>query len=1337
MGLSDFLSNGKLGNFLAGDNSVLSIKSPNKEIDSSPNKIWNAVGFILQVELVSRINYLYIAGKHIGYIVKCQKVLFFLSLTVPRLPIFLAGNVLFNELYKKIWDDKPGYFNRITLKNIKVFGFEITCAYFIAWCAKYFDNQITISEPLYTSPHGNVDIIGVYSLLIKTFVANIALPKHYWKLFDNFYKNENENHQKEIYARLEKKKKEKFLELTNEIDENTLKLLELKKEKADNEASWVTGNEIDQIPQVEEDKGTPVLESFYNFFDDPSSSMTRFNKTDRISFPKPTTLHITVEQEQKLHDLAKHNADLAEHNTELDKEIYKLETSIGTAIAETEEIKRPISDSIIKNVQIQQVENMLTGDLIPTIEKALHVSPFWRNETTQEYFKFLKEIDESKKDDVMKEVSNYVKTQEDLSRYDGTDLNLLIKKYTTVLPSNVTGEEMLFNTAVFIYSQTKNINIFSEENLKELSGQIFKNMILQEVIPIKAKSDKQIPKDYPTWQRVLSQFRWISNVENEKFINHFKKEMFNFKDDNGLLENSQKEAIQNLYEKTEFFRKVKKEFSPRFLESILGENDPTSLFQDWFDKQITTKIDFLFFINSVLKEHKLSETEQAYITALRNSPNPVLYIETRNTFLTKKTVSVSLKTLNMVVAMFQQKKIMDENPDKWSFAISTVSNLYTGYKQHSEIDRQNAQNFGPTIQNTHYRPAIPGQSLSTTPGIDNLDKLKYFVTDVYAPAANTYAIIETLNKIGPDIIQGNVTKAGWNALGLGGQLLIPGLIGLVIYRESHKNNAIMMKVVFGLAFTLAIDMYLTEFVNPNHTFTLNVLDPNFYKWETEQNLIFKFHENPFFYNLTNQAFSIVSQRYMFKQLHNHFFPERQIPYIRNVSENETNTIRNSVLSFVHVLWYKYPRLRYLFMNSNEQDYNLMIDLLCLSPAECPIPQWDNVPNLWNTLSPDGINLLIQIIGMGVVANIPDIYTMAPLISIISLFFCKLLPGPPAVRLIYEPLTRFTQLKLPDCLLSTAARAHIKIITIDTKYNKKYQHSKNFEEDEEISLVIVDCTKTITHHAMTKTIPREFTVNDCVYKLVSFIESKEEKNIPVTNMTYDDVNWVTFEDGKQHLKLEQVWETNQRVQLMMYENVTRELKVNLPFTEVVETFITRLQIHAGAVLIIEHNKFQPHNNDHIRCEIYACVLAYLTLKQTVQTDEDVTSMAEMLKKEYTHKTTLQSSNFQNNDFKFLNEMFSNMDADFVNNQSYSNNERSMLLRDPYNDFKAKAEFITSRLTCSLTIYLCDDIYSENELVFQDLTFGKLGNVHLQVGCLYGAVSHHPKPIYHFFPLKKEN
>ena len=182
------------------------------------------------------------------------------------------------------------------------------------------------------------------------------------------------------------------------------------------------------------------------------------------------------------------------------------------------------------------------------------------------------------------------------------------------------------------------------------------------------------------------------------------------------------------------------------MKLILGESDPTGAFQGWFEKKITTKIDFLFFINSVLKQHKLSETEQAYITALRNSPNPVLHIETQNTFLAKKSLSNSLKMANMAIALFQQKKIMDENPDKWALTISTVSNFYTGYKQHFEIDRQNDQNFGPIIQNTHYRNEILGQSLSTTPGINSWDKLGYLVTDVYNPVANTNAIIETINK---------------------------------------------------------------------------------------------------------------------------------------------------------------------------------------------------------------------------------------------------------------------------------------------------------------------------------------------------------------------------------------------------------------------------------------------------------------------------------------------------------------------------------------------------------------------------------------------------------------
>lgn len=1352
MGLSKFLSSGKLDDFLLSDyvneshitessttkSSITDVTpKPNLVItkgSSNFNKVYDAVDFILEAEVVSKIKMLYIAGQQICYIVKCDKILLFLGFAVPRFGILATGCILFEELYKKIFTDQPTYFNRITLSRIKATGFYIPCAYFLAWCATYFDNQISFSEPLYTSPYGNIDIIGAYCLMLKIFahlISPFSLP-----LFKSYYKEEYENYQEEISKNLSEDDKEELLRLTNEIEEKRSKVIGIEEARS---------KVIDlsyQTPQVEGTKNIPRIESsdgnFYNV-----------SKQNDATF-----CPITMEQEQELDHFDK-------SITEFDEERRHLIKSIKANKQGIKNIYDRVSGSI-KKKQIQQIEDSLNGDLNPTLTKVLHLSPFWKNETTQDQFKFFGKIDESKKGDVEQKLANYSSSRAlsqapgNLDDNHGNDLNLLIKKYTAVLPSNATVEDILFDTAVFIYSKTNNVRIFSEENLKKLSGEIYYQKMLQTCISMeemKENNKKEISVLKKIRERDASMFTWFfSELKRMTDYAMTPKNFLLFKQDiikriygqetekeeaHDYFSDKESKILKKLWQETSFLRKVQQDLSQLVYEP------PFKVFENWFQKVIITKADFLIFVHSIYKKHELSKTQESYIAALRGSPNPVLHIEPYNTFIPKNILSDGLKSANLAIALFQQREIIKQ-PNVITLAISTVTNIFNGYQRHRIIEPQIEQNFGPIIQTKYYRDNNTDLLLSATPKINSWDKFGYLVTEVYSPKIHTADIIQsvTTSLIG--------TSSDLNGVpmkllqGLLPQLLIPGLALIVIYNESRKNpSRIIMKVVFGFACCLAIDMFLKLFVNPNHTFTLNFLDPDFYKWETEQILLSNFHKTPYFFKLTKQAIgggsSVWAQRHLFQHLHKHFFPERQIPYIRNITDkgNQTGTITNSVLSFIHVLWYKYPRLRYLFMDSNEQSYNLMIDLLCLSPAECPIPQHDNVPNLWNTLSPDAINCLIQIFGMKLVTTVPGVYIMAPLIALVSLFFCKFLPGEPPVRLEYNPLTTFTRLKLPDCLRTSEASAHIKIITIlgHTKYDKAYQHKQNFFSNEEFSLVIVDCTHSNEKGAKTGTIPREFTVNNCNYRLLSFIEKDEEKNTFVTNMKYDDVNWVKFEDGKQLLKLKKVRETNRRVQFLMYENVTRELKVNLPFAKVVTKFIEDLQTSTEAKLITDNNKFQPHKNDHIRCEIYACVLAYLTITYPGRTQNDVDKMAETLKKEYSLEETIQSSDFQTNDYSFLSKMFSSMDTDFSENDSYSDKEKSMLLSDPAEDFKKKAEFIAKKLNCSLTIYLCRDIYSENGLIFDSMQFGTDLRYHLQIGCLYGAVSQHPKPIYHFFPLKK--
>ena len=58
-------------------------------------------------------------------------------------------------------------------------------------------------------------------------------------------------------------------------------------------------------------------------------------------------------------------------------------------------------------------------------------------------------------------------------------------------------------------------------------------------------------------------------------------------------------------------------------------------------------------------------------------------------------------------------------------------------------------------------------------------------------------------------------------------------------------------------------------------------------------------------------------------------------------------------------------------------------------------------------------------------------------------------------------------------------------------------------------------------------------------------------------------------------------------------------------------------------------------------------------------------------------------------------------------------------------------------CTNNIYICEDIYTENSPQFKEIEFGNKEEYkyHLKIGCLYGALSDQPKPVFHFFPLSE--
>lgn len=1315
MSLQNFLRDGNLVNFLTKKSTVLSKIEPEPIPKEVAGRKIEIINFILQDVLISRIYNLFIGGYHVGYILKCESLLIFLSLVSPRIPFIFGtyklGSLLFTELYKKIIDGEHSpYLNKLDIKNLMVTGFEITCVAFTLWLIDNKNNNITVepnslyeteeqrlNDTIFTSPFGDIDILGLYKIIVKQTMIKYGLPPFFIGAYNNWYKDSQPLNVK--------------LEISSVFSDEQKK----------------------QIEELEEKN--QELEA------------QKFNRLQ----PNSNTQVITEEDNASLHQI---NNDIKE-NLQSIETIYQTETA-----------------KIIKQKKIEEVRNMLTNneEINAKLKESLYLSSFWRSNITKDYFTFLND----KRTKGSKELHDYTgsgmklmtnKGVEDsgnqevldegskgLHDYSGSDIKLLIKKYASYLPElfkNTTMEDILFDTAIYIYIQTNDMSIFNQENLLDLSGKIYLNMFKKSTQDFVNNSKKEIREEVGFWKTLFGGLRIVSDVKEEEFRNFVSKKVLNSTGTWAVLNDPEKAFTYELYHKLNVYNQIKQKFSKGFLASFdvgLEKSEITTYFTDWFEKRLNTKLEFLYYMSSVAEKSQMTEQQEEYIAKLEKSTEKNLEVYTEGTILPAQNFQTGLRVANLLVKIFQAKKNAEEQKNNLMQGVYGLIDLYYLKTTDDKIKRRIEYTFGPLLGKKRFSKQVqevPPLYLDSHVDLKTRATLLGSTVGFGFNAFTTYTAFENFyNKLPVDTSIQNMPFKPLSELGssLGAELIIPGLLVYSAIRKINKSEMTKLEPFIFIALHFAIECLIKyNFQTPeNETYTLDLADPAFFKLSQLQHLVFFMKHKEYALNLIPRTLHVMQTRNLFKKIHNAIFPNFSIQFIRQVTEENRDVTTNAVLSLLHVIWYRYPRLRYLFMNNKKEDYQLMIDLLCLSPSECPIPQYDNVPNFWQIFKPEAVFAIVQMLGL-TYASINETYLISPLISIFSLLFCYITPGnTPPNRILYTPVTRFKEIELPDCLNNNM---HIKQERVDNYDTKEFDPASKLKKNQEPSLVIFIFNGAKKPN--TKNMPRRFNAKSCTYELISFIEENKEgdtiKN-HVTNMTYDGKNWCSFKNGLQQVMLEKPVAKKIPVVLLMYENVNRERKANLPFSDLVTYFINILEIQTNQIYITENNNFNPHKNDHIRCEFYACVLAFFTLKMESFSETQVKGLVDSLKVNYKSKLSSKNPDVRPlQSIDFLTGMFKQLDDNFHDSDDYSNYERNTLLTDPYTEFHSKAEFAAEKLKCKITIFMCEDIYTENSIQFKEINFGnkEVYEYHLKIGCLYGALSDQPKPVFHFFPLKEKN
>lgn len=104
---------------------------------------------------------------------------------------------------------------------------------------------------------------------------------------------------------------------------------------------------------------------------------------------------------------------------------------------------------------------------------------------------------------------------------------------------------------------------------------------------------------------------------------------------------------------------------------------------------------------------------------------------------------------------------------------------------------------------------------------------------------------------------------------LGAELIIPGLLVYTAVRKINKSEMTKLEPFILIALHFAIECLIKHtFQAPeNETYTLNIVDPAFYKLPQLQSLVFFMKHNEYALNLIPRTLHVMQTRNLFKKVH--------------------------------------------------------------------------------------------------------------------------------------------------------------------------------------------------------------------------------------------------------------------------------------------------------------------------------------------------------------------------------------------------------------------------------------------------------------------------------------
>lgn len=473
--------------------------------------------------------------------------------------------------------------------------------------------------------------------------------------------------------------------------------------------------------------------------------------------------------------------------------------------------------------------------------------------------------------------------------------------------------------------------------------------------------------------------------------------------------------------------------------------------------------------------------------------------------------------------------------------------------------------------------------------------------------------------------------------------------------------------------------------------------------------------------------------------------------LENTKPNTT-----AMLTFIHLLWYNQPRSRKHFFDF-EGDNELLMDIMSMSPLQSRKNPFLN-ENLVSLGATSILFLIMQLFTSDDTSinrsrnDFQGIFDISLLIaSAVSMITAKskgqLLHLKPHIA-----LSSFEEnFVFPAYILSSAPESVlVQNNQCVIKPSETGPIRKDFDKNNKADVYLFDFenSETIIKLSQIENII-SMEEKDIKYVLKGCILKQD--NVYCTYVKYRQTSyWQSNINGHLH-KLGNELEASGNVRFLMFE---REFQgppriETQEFKEIIDKFVTRMNnisYNNNDYKWIQNKKlnvFSPHQNNHIRCEFHAIVLANEygnqphepAYDEKPEIDKKVATLIEEFEKTNTFNCILQSEIEKKTEF--ANQVFlASLEESIANTYKFQIDGD---ITKKIESLSQKAEFACNKMNVDIMIYLNVDNFNVDNLTtyyFEPTVKTPKTRQTLVIGCIFVNRMDTPSPIFHFFPLKKE-